>query len=98
MQIKEQLENIRKSSTSGTSDDNIEADDTENNVGHWSKCDECEYETSIPDHIQSHKLKHTGQYIWQRGCNVGFKIISELDRQLKIVHGKENMGQMWTQF
>ena len=51
------------------------------------KCNKCDYETKIKNHLLGHELKHTGQYQCLQGCKVAFKTLGELDLHINIRHG-----------
>ena len=49
--------------------------------GQKLKCKECTFETNVPKYMKSHtKGSHSGQFICQRGCNIRFKLVTDLDK------------------
>ena len=49
--------------------------------GQKLKCKECTFETNGPKYMKSHtKGSHSGQFICQRGCNIRFKLVTDLDK------------------
>lgn len=57
------------------------------NSGQNIKCKECDYETSVVKHIKSHTLvAHRGEFVCQRGCNIRFKLLVDLDEHIKVKH------------
>ena len=49
-------------------------------------CNECDYKTRVKKYMKGHKIKHTGQYICQHGCNNAFKTLTDLDTHIQNAH------------
>ena len=64
------------------------------NTDQKQKCNSCDYQTSVPRHLQSHKLAHEGQYQCQRGCKkVAFKTVKLLDEHIKLQHSNIDVNE-----
>ena len=75
--------------TTDDSDENPEEIEV-NKDGAKESCKECDFKPSVPIHIKGHNLKHTGQFMCQRGCKSSFKTFRELDQHVKTMHVQQN--------
>ena len=51
-----------------------------------AKCDQCDFKTRVRKYMKSHKMKHEGQYQYQRGCRENFKSLRLVDEHHKEKH------------
>ena len=92
IKFKDLLENNKELYPKENENPEEEAEDEEviideGNVKNKQKCAECAYETSVPKHIKSHKIKQTGQYFCPQ-CKAAMKTLASMDEHIKIKHGK----------
>ena len=52
-------------------------------MGQKQKCNKCQFETWVPKYLKGHKVKHSGQFICQRGCTLKFTPFKDLDDHIK---------------
>ena len=52
-------------------------------MGQTQKCNACDFQTCVPKYLKGHKVKHSGQFMCQRGCKLKFILFKDLDGHIK---------------
>ena len=58
-------------------------------MGQKQKCNECDFKTCVPKYLKGHKVKHSGQFMCQRGCKMKFTLFKDLDEHIKTAHSHQ---------